>query len=233
LLLVDKEFRSKVLEHVQNPYTLSFWATEYNAYTPSVQASHIMPVLNKIGVFLANDTLRGIMGQTQSISIDTCMNEGKILLCNLSKGEIGDDISTILGSFLTTSIQVAAMRRASVPMYERTPFYLYIDEAHSFLSSSFATMLSEVRKYGIGLFLTHQHLEQLENDAKSAILGNVGTIVCFRLGLADAKVMEKEFFPTFTHEDFVNLPRYHIYIKLLIDGAVSKGFSAITFSNLT
>jgi hypothetical protein len=227
-LLVDTEFRSKVLAHVKNPYILSFWKTEYDLYTPSVQANTISPILNKIGVFLANDTLRGIVGQQESISIEQCLNEGKILLCNLSKGAIGDDISTILGSFLTTTIQTTAMRRASMPAYQRMPYYLYIDEAHSFLSSSFATMLSEVRKYGIGLFLTHQHLDQLENDVRDAILGNVGTIICFRLGLNDAKIMEKEFYPTFDFEDFINLPRYEIYIKLLIDGETRKGFSAIT-----
>jgi len=227
-LLVDGAFRNKVLEHIKNPYIASFWLTEYALYTPSVQASSIQPILNKIGIFLANDTLRGIVGQQQSISIEQCMNENKIVLCNLSKGVIGDDVSTILGSFLTTSIQTTAMRRASLPKHERTPFYLYIDEAHSFLSSSFATMLSEVRKYGIGLFLTHQHLEQLENDVRDAILGNVGTIICFRLGLNDAKVMEKEFYPAFDFEDFINLPRYNIYIKLLIDGATSRGFSAET-----
>jgi hypothetical protein len=227
-LLVDKEFRSKVLLHIRNPYITSFWKTEYDLYTPSVQTSTIMPILNKIGIFLANDTLRGIVGAKESISIEQCMNENKILLCNLSKGIIGDDISTILGSFITTSIQTTAMRRAGKEMKDRNPYYLYIDEAHSFLSSSFATMLSEVRKYGVGLFLTHQHLEQLEDGVRSAILGNVGTIICFRLGLQDAKVMEREFYPTFNHEDFINLPRYNIYIKLLIDGATSKGFSAIT-----
>lgn len=229
-LLVDKDFRSKVLAHVKNPYITTFWNTEYALYTPAVQASAILPILNKIGVFLANDTLRGIVGQQESISIEQCMNKNKILLCNLSKGAIGDDISTILGSFLTTSIQTTAMRRASIQAHERVPFYLYIDEAHSFLSSSFSTMLSEVRKYGIGLFLTHQHFEQLENDVRDAILGNVGTIICFRLGLNDAKVMEKEFYPVFDFEDFINLSRYNIYIKLLIDGETRRGFSAETFN---
>ncbi len=227
-LLVDSAFRFKVLSYTKNPYILSFWRTEYALYTPAVQASTITPILNKIGVFLANDTLRGIVGRQESISIEQCMNENKILLCNLSKGAIGDDISTILGSFLTISIQTTAMRRASLKEHERIPFYLYLDEAHSFLSSSFATMLSEVRKYGIGLFLTHQHLEQLENDVRDAILGNVGTIICFRLGLNDAKVIEKEFYPIFDFEDFINLPRYNIYIKLLIDGETRKGFSAET-----
>lgn len=227
-LLVDKEFRLKVLGHIKNPYIISFWNTEYALYTPAIQASSILPILNKIGVFLANDTLHGIVGEQRSISIEQCMNENKILLCNLSKGAIGDDISTILGSFLTTSIQTTAMRRTSLQAHERIPFYLYIDEAHSFLSSSFATMLSEVRKYSIGLFLTHQHLEQLENDVRDAILGNVGTIICFRLGLNDAKVMEKEFYPAFDFEDFINLPRYNIYIKLLIDGASGRAFSAVS-----
>lgn len=226
-VLVDKDFRKKVLQHTQNHYVLSFWNTEYALYTPNVQASTILPILNKIGVFLANDTLRGIFGQKESISIEQCMNEQKILLCSLAKGIVGEDIASIIGSFLTTTIQVTAMRRASLPPEQRTPFYFYLDEAHSFLSSSLSTMLSEIRKFGVGLFLTHQFMEQLAPDVRRAILGNVGTIICFRLGLDDAKVMEKEFHPVFTYDDFMNLPRFHIYIKLLIDGASSRGFSGI------
>ena len=120
------------------------------------------------------------------------------------------------------------MRRASRALHERNSFYVYIDEAHSFISASFASMLSQVRKFGLGLFLTHQYLEQLEPQTRSAILGNVGTIICFQLGLTDAKVMEREFYPVFTYDDFVSLPKHHIYIKLLIDGTESKGFSAVT-----
>jgi hypothetical protein len=227
-LLVDKTFRAKVLQHTKDPFILSFWNTEYNLYNASTQASTILPILNKIGVLLANDTLRGIFGQADGMSIERCMKENKIVLCNLSKGIIGDDIATILGSFLVTAIQTTAMRRAGVPASERKPFYLFLDEAHSFISATFATILSEVRKYGIGLFLTHQYLDQLEPETRSAILGNVGTVICFRLGLDDAKVMEKEFYPVFTYDDFVSLPKYYIYIKLLIDGTESKGFSAIT-----
>ena len=227
-LLIDKEFRAKVLTHVKDPFLIAFWEKEYNLYTPSTQATTIMPILNKIGVLLANDTLRGIFGQGKSISLEQCMNENKILVCNLSKGSIGEDASTLLGSFLITAIQSAAMRRASIPAHLRKNYYLYIDEAHSFVSASFASMFSEVRKFGVGLFLTHQYLDQLDPDTQSAVLGNVGSIICFRLGLPDAKIMAREFYPVFTYDDFVSLPKYHIYLKLLIDGTESKGFSAVT-----
>ena len=233
-LLLDKAFRSKVLEHVADPFILSFWEREYNLYSTSAQTSTVLPILNKIGVLLASDTLRGIFGQQQSISLEQCMNENKIVLCNLSKGAIGEDVSTVLGSFLMTIIQATAMRRASIAAHQRKPFYVFIDEAHSFVSTTFATMLSQVRKFGVGLFLTHQYLDQLEPETRSAILGNAGTIICFRLGLPDAKVMEREFYPRFAYDDFATLPKYHIYVKLLIDGTESKGFSAITvdsFSN--
>lgn len=227
-LLLDKTFRNLVLNFTDNPHILSFWHNEFDTYSATLRTDAIMPILNKAGVFNANDILRGIVGQQEGISLDTVLNENQILICNLSKGLIGEMVSTLLGSILTTTIQMAAMRRAQIPEDERKPCFLYLDEAHSFMSTSFATMLSEVRKYGLGLFLTHQYLEQLEEDVQSAILGNVGTIICFRLGAADAKAMEQEFYPIFSQDDFVNLPKYHIYIKLLIDGSASKGFSAIT-----
>lgn len=232
-LLIDKAFRMKVLAHIRDSFILSFWEKEYNLYSASTQASTILPIINKIGVLLANDILRGIFGQQRSLSLEQCMNEHKIVLCNLSKGAIGEDVSTVLGSFLITAIQATAMRRARLPTYERKAFYLFIDEAHSFISTSFATMLSQVRKFGVGLFLTHQYLDQLEPETKNAILGNVGTLIIFRVGLADAKVMEREFYPVFTYDDFVTLPKYHIYLKLLIDGTESKGFSAITLSSFS
>ncbi len=228
LLLVDNAFRSTVLQHVTDSFVRSFWEKEYSLYSAGSQATAILPILNKIGVLLANDTLRGIFGQQQSISLEHCMETNKIVLCNLSKGIIGDDVCTVLGSFLMTTMQTTAMRRANKAIHERNSFYVYIDEAHSFISASFASMLSQVRKFGLGLLLTHQYLEQLEPETRSAILGNVGTIICFQLGLTDAKVMEREFYPVFTYDDFVSLPKYHIYIKLLIDGTESKGFSAIT-----
>ncbi len=231
-LLTDLEFRYKVLSHTNNPYILSFWKTEYNLYSSAAQASAILPILNKIGVLLENDILRGIFGQQQSISFEECMNSNKIVLCNLSKGMIGEDVSTVLGSFIITSIQNAAMRRAAIPIDKRQPYYLFIDEAQNFVSTSFASMLPQVRKYGLGLFLTNQHLDQLEADTRNAILGNVGTLISFQVGLNDAKILEKEFYPKFTYDDFISLPRFNIYIKLSIDGQQSKGFSAVTVESL-
>jgi type IV secretory pathway TraG/TraD family ATPase VirD4 len=227
-LLTDKSFRANVLRTIENSYIRSFWETEYDSQSASTQAGVILPILNKIGVLLANDTLRGIFGQPNGISFEQCMNEGKVVLCNLSKGEVGEDVATVLGSFITTAIQNAAMRRASIQESQRKPFYLYIDEAQNFVSTSFATMLPQVRKFGLGLFLANQHLSQLDTETKSAILANFGSLIVFRIGLEDAKVMEREFYPVFTYDDFISLPKYHIYIKLLIDGAESKGFSAVT-----
>jgi type IV secretory pathway TraG/TraD family ATPase VirD4 len=230
-LLVDIEFRFKVLQHVGDPHIVSFWKTEYNLNSNAAQATAILPILNKIGVLLENETLRGIFGAQNSISLEKCMTENKIVLCNLSKGIIGEDAATVLGSFIITNIQNAAMRRAAIEVGNRKSFYLFVDEAHNFISASFASMLSEVRKYGVGLFITHQFLDQLEPDVRSAVLGNVGTIICFRIGLPDAKVMAQEFYPKFSYDDFVSLPKYHIYLKLLIDGGESKGFSATTVDN--
>jgi type IV secretory pathway TraG/TraD family ATPase VirD4 len=169
------------------------------------------------------------VGQQESINIEEIMNKGKILICNLSKGIIGEDVSQILGSLITTTLQTAAMRRANITEEERLPFMVYIDECHSFITTSLASMLSEVRKYKVGLFLTHQYLEQLPEEVRSSILGNIGTIICFRLGTQDAKIMAEEFYPIFKVDYFINLPRFHMYLKLLIDGVGSKGFSGKLF----
>ena len=225
-LLLDHAFRNLVLQYTDNMAILSFWHNEFEKYPATLKAESIMPILNKAGVFSANAILKEIVGQQESISIEEIMNSGKILICNLSKGIIGEDVSQILGSLLTTSIQMAAMRRARLSETERRPFMVYIDECHSFITTSFATMLSEVRKYKIGLFLTHQYLDQLPEEVCNAILGNIGSIICFRLGTADAKVMSEELFPVIKQEDLMNLPRFNMYLKLLIDGIASKAFSA-------
>jgi len=225
-LLLDQPFRNLVLNYTDNAAILSFWRNEFDRYPPTLRADAIMPILNKAGVFAANAVLRDIVGQQEGISVGQIMDKGQILVCNLSKGIIGEDASQILGSLITTAIQTAAMRRAKLPEQERRPFMVFIDECHAFITGSFATMLSEVRKYGVGLFLTHQYLEQLPEEVRGAVLGNVGTIVCFRLGTADAKVMSEEFYPVFKQDDFVSLPRFAIYLRLLIDGTGSRPFSA-------
>jgi hypothetical protein len=227
-LLLDQAYRNLVLHYTDNGAILSFWHNEFDKYTPTFRSEAISPILNKVGVFSANSILKEIVGQQESISIEEIMTDGKILICNLSKGIIGEDVSQILGSLITTSIQTAAMRRAKIQENERVPFMVFIDECHSFITTSFATMLSEVRKYKVALFLTHQYLEQLPEDVRKAILGNIGSIICFRLGTADAKIMAEEFYPTFRIEDFINLPTFNIYVRLLIDGMAGKPFSGQT-----
>lgn len=225
-LLLDQAFRNLVLQYTDNEVIRSFWHNEYDKYSPTFRSEAIMPILNKAGVFNANSILKGIIGQLHGLSIEEVMNRGKILICNLSKGIIGEEASQILGSLLTSGIQTAAMRRAKLTEQDRRPFMVYIDECHSFITTSFASLLSEVRKFKVGLFLTHQYLDQLPEEVQSAILGNVGTIICFRLGTADANVMEEEFCPVFKVNDFLNLPRFHVYLRLLIDGFISTPFSA-------
>lgn len=225
-LLLDSAFRNLVLHYTDEAPILSFWHNEFTNYTASMRAEAISPILNKAGVFNANPTLRRIVGVVDGINMDDIINTSKILVCNLSKGLIGEDISQILGSLVTTSLQMAAMRRAALAPHERTHFYIFIDEMHSFVSGSFVTMLSEVRKYGVGLFMAHQYLEQLPEPLQKAVLGNVGTIIAFRLSAQDAKVMAEEFYPVFLQDDFVSLPRFHFYIRLLIDGMAGRAFSA-------
>ena len=156
------------------------------------------------------------------------MDTKKICIFNLSKGALGETATQLLGSLFIAQFQIASLERFIRPLSARTPFYLYIDEAHSFITKSFADILSESRKYGLSLFLTHQFLDQLPEDTQASILGNVGTLISFRVGSADAKRLAEEFYPTFADSDLIALPRYHIYLKLLIDGATSKPFSART-----
>ncbi|MDZ4667525.1 MAG: type IV secretion system DNA-binding domain-containing protein [bacterium] len=228
-ILTDGFFRKKVLVHIQNPEVLHFWFNEFDKMTSTLKAESISPILNKIGVFIANPLMRNIVGQsTRGLRFQEIMDSGKILIANLSKGQIGEDTSTILGSLLVTNMQLSALYRARIPEHKRKPFYLYVDEVQSFISPSFGEMLSECRKYGLSVFLTNQHLNQLPESLQLSILGNVGTIISFRVGSNDGFVLSKEFYPYFTIEDFINLPRYSIYLKLLIDGTTSKPFSADT-----
>ena len=228
-LLVDKEYRQKTLAYCTQEHIFSFWANEYEKYTPSFRNEIISPILNKVGLFRTSTPLRNIVGQkTNSFRLQKVLDEGKILLVNLSKGEIGEDASTLLGSMLVTSVQLAAMHRARQAEHTRKPFYLYIDECHSFLTLSFVDILAEARKYGLSLFLCHQYIEQLDERVRDAVFGNTGTIISFRVGATDAEYMAKEFYPVFSQDDLVNLPRYAMYLKLMIDGAASQPFSAIT-----
>jgi CxxC-x17-CxxC domain-containing protein len=226
-LLVDKEYRNKVIVKVQDPVVRQFWTEEYTKYGGQFQVEAIAPIQNKVGQFLSTSLIRNVVGQVQSsIDLRKVMDEGKILILNLSKGRIGEDASALFGSMMVTKIQLAAMSRVDVPEEERKDFYLYVDEFQNFATDSFAGILSEARKYHLCLNIAHQYIEQLGEVVRPAVFGNVGTLICFRVGAADAEFLEKEFAPDLVQEDLVNLPKYEYYTKLMIDGVASEPFSA-------
>ncbi|HVW97063.1 MAG TPA: type IV secretion system DNA-binding domain-containing protein [Mucilaginibacter sp.] len=226
-LLTNFAFRGQVLHHIADTGLRNFWFKEFNTMPPAFRAEAIAPVINKIGLFQTHPILRTVFGQqTSSFSVADIMNTKKIFIVNLSKGSLGEDCTQLLGCLLITQFQTAALGRTKQPIEKRTPFYLYIDEMHSFITLSFADILAESRKYGLSLFLAHQYIEQLSDPIRAAIFGNVGTLISFRIGASDAPILEQEFSPVFNREDLVSLPRYAMYIKLLIDGTTSAPFSA-------
>lgn len=228
-LLTDPLFRSKVLGYLIDPSVMKFWINEYDKYPAALKSEAIAPILNKTGLLIASLPLRNIIGQQcRSFNMQEVMDKRKIFICNFSKGEIGEDASALLGAMVLTAIQSSALFRASYEPQKRVPFYLYVDEVHSFITLSFADILAESRKYGLSLFLTHQYIEQLHEKIRSAIFGNVGTLISFRIGATDASYLAKEFHPVFNEDDLINLPRYSMYLKLMIDGTTSRPFSAIT-----
>jgi len=232
-LLVDKEYRQKIIGHVTDPVVKAFWVNEYEQWKDQFRNEAIAPIQNKVGQFLSTALIRNIVGQAKStIDIFELMNSGKIFLVNVSKGRIGEDNSALLGAMIITKIQLAAMERVRVPEEERVDFYLYVDEFQNFATDSFAGILSEARKYRLNLIIAHQYIGQLVNDqstkVRDAVFGNVGTMVIFRVGAGDAEFLEKEFAPEFVPEDLVNLPNHHIYIKLMVDGVTCRPFSSAT-----
>ncbi|MCX6785617.1 MAG: type IV secretion system DNA-binding domain-containing protein [Candidatus Komeilibacteria bacterium] len=228
-LLIDKSFRKKVIDKVTDPIIKGFWVEEYSKYPDRFQAEAIAPIQNKVGRFLSSSMIRNIVGQVKSsIDIRKIMDEKKILLLNLSKGRLGEDNSALLGAMIITKIQLAAMSRVEIPESTRQDFYLYVDEFQNFATESFNNILSEARKYRLNLILAHQYILQLEEKTAAAVFGNVGTIVCFRVGAEDAEFLAKEFAPRFDETDLVNLPKYNVYLKLMIDGMASEPFSATT-----
>ncbi len=228
-MLTNAEFRKQVLYAVPVHSIHEFWQKEFDPLSPQLKNEFISPIVNKVGLFAAHPILRNILGQQKNtIDIAQIMNTKKIFIANLSKGVLGEAGTQLLGSLLVTQFQTASLGRATRPIQTRTPFYLYIDEVHSFITKSFADILSESRKYGLSLFLTHQFIDQLPEDIQKSILGNAGTLISFRIGASDAKLLAQELLPVFDETDLINLPRYSIYLKLMIDGATSKPFSATT-----
>lgn len=228
-ILVDSNFRKKVIAKIQDPVVKAFWVDEFSKYNQQFLTEAISPIQNKVGQFLSSSLIRNIVGQvTSSIDLRKVMDEGKILLLNLSKGRIGEDNSALLGAMMITKLQLAAMSRVDIPEPSRKDFYLYVDEFQNFATESFANILSEARKYRLNLIIAHQYIEQLGEVVKPAVFGNVGTMVVFRVGASDAEELLKEFEPYYTEEHLVNLPKYNFYIKLMIDGVSSVPFSANT-----
>jgi CxxC-x17-CxxC domain-containing protein len=226
-MLSDKNYRKRVVANIKDPVVKAFWEKEFSGYADKFASEAVSPIQNKVGQFLSSSLMRNIIGQVKSsIDIRDIMDKGKILIMNLSKGRIGEDNSALLGAMMITKIQLAAMSRVDVPEAERKDFFLYIDEFQNFSTDSFANILSEARKYRLSLILAHQYVEQLSEKVKPAVFGNVGTMVVFRVGAADAEELVREFTPTFTEEDIVNLPKYEMYLKLMIDGISSSPFSA-------
>lgn len=230
-LLTHKEFREKAISRITHQQVKEFWINEFDKYSIWLRSEAISPILNKMGQFLTSLPLRNIVGQKENtFDLRKTMDEGNILIVNLAKGKIGEDNSCLLGAVMVNKIQLAALSRADVPESERKPFYLYVDEIHNFLTLSFADILSEARKYGLNLILSHQYIDQLDERIRASIFGNIGTLICFRIGAEDAKVLVNEFSPVFDESDLINLENYHIYLKLMIDGKTSQPFSAITLS---
>ncbi|MFH1430242.1 MAG: type IV secretion system DNA-binding domain-containing protein [Candidatus Uhrbacteria bacterium] len=232
-ILVDKEYRRKVISMVQDPVVKSFWVDEYARYPDKFQTEAIAPIQNKVGQFLSSALVRNIVGQTKSkIRIQDIMDNRKVLIMNLAKGGIGEDITALLGAMMVTKVYLAAMERVSIPEADRQDFYLYVDEFQNFATDSFADILSEARKYNLNLTIAHQYVGQLMTDTstrvRDAVFGNVGTLVSFRVGAADAEWLEPEFQPTFLQEDIVNLPKWSVYLRLMINGVASEPFSAGT-----
>ena len=230
-MLTDKNYRQFIVRNIQDDVVKNFWVNEFAGWSEKFDSEAITPLLNKVGQFVSTNMIRNIVGQPKNtFDIRKVMDNQKILLINASKGRIGEDNSALLGAMLITRIQLAAMDRAKIPEEERKDFYLYVDEFQNFATESFASILSEARKYRLNLTIAHQYITQMEEPVRDAVFGNAGTLVTFRVGAADAEYLEKEFAPTFTETDLVNLDKYNAYIKLMIDGITSKSFSMQTIA---
>jgi len=231
-MLTDKNFRKETLGYCRDTVVLQFWNVEFASWNDKFVAEAVAPVLNKVGAFTANPIIRNIIGQPKStFNIRQIMDEGKILIVNLSKGLIGEDNAAILGSFLVTKIQLAAMSRSDIPdVKDRRPFYLYVDEFQNFATDSFATILSEARKYGLNLTVANQYISQMTETVRGAVFGNVGTMISFRVSAEDAQILAQQFEPQFEPGDLLQMHNRHFIINMVIKGEKAPAFSATTLN---
>ncbi len=232
-MLTDVDYRRRIVRKVRDPFVRAFWTDEYEKYDPRFQREAIAPIQNKLGQFLLNPIVRNILGQVRAkVSIPFMMNTGRIFIANLSKGKLGADKAGLLGSLLTTQFQLAAMARVNHPEHERRDFFLFIDEFHNFTTDAFAGILSEARKYRLCLALSHQYVEQVSPVVRSAVFGNVGSLIAFRIGHADAEVLQREFGNTYPAEIFTGLDRFRVVARLAENGQTREAIRAQTFPPL-
>jgi hypothetical protein len=232
-MLAEKEYRRYVVNQMTDPVVKAFWTEEFAKYADRFASEATAAIQNKVGQFVSSTLVRNIIGQPKStLDMRQIMDEGKILLVNISKGRIGEDASRLLGALIITKIQLAAMSRVDMPERERKDFVLIVDEFQNFATASFANILSEARKYHLSLVVAHQYVAQMDEGVRDAVFGNVGTIVSFRVGAEDAELLEKELAPEFMATDIVNLGKRQIYLKLMIDGVASRAFSAMTMDTI-
>jgi hypothetical protein len=231
-MLTDKKFRVETLSYCKDTVVLNFWKVEFASWNDKLASEAIAPVLNKVGAFTANPIIRNIIGQPKStFNIRQIMDEGKILIVNLSKGLIGEDNASILGSFFVTKIQLAAMSRSDIPdIKDRRPFYLYVDEFQNFATDSFATILSEARKYGLYLTVANQYISQMNEAVRDAVFGNVGTIISFRASADDASILARQFAPQFEADDLLQMHNRHFIVNMVVNGEKAPAFSATTLT---
>lgn len=227
-LLVDPIYREKVVEQVKDPVVKSFWKDEFANMSDKLRTEAVSPIQNKVGQFLSSPIIRNILGQVKSsIDIRFAMDSSKIFIVNLSKGKIGEDNSSLLGSMLITKFQLDAMSRADTEAEDRKDFYLYVDEFQNFATDSFATILSEARKYKLNLVMANQYVEQMEEEVMYAVFGNVGTLITFQVGFDDAEYFSKQFGEVVTPADIISMPKFTAYMRLLVDNMPTKVFSAV------
>ena len=228
-LYVDADFRREVVAQISDPQVEIFWRREYPRMNYRTAFDGVAPIANKLGALLASPALRRTLCEpAEPLRFRKIMDEGQILIINLAKGRLGSDNANVLGGLIVSSLMNAAFSRHDVPETERRPFFLSIDEFHNFTTEAFAGVLPEARKYGLSLTLAHQHALQLDSAVSEAILGNVGSIISFRLGAIDAPLFCRQF-GELEPKNFVHLPNYHAWVQLLIDGSKSKPFSAMTW----
>jgi hypothetical protein len=233
-MLAEKDYRRQVVDHVSDPEVKAFWTQEFAKYNDKYAQEATAAIQNKIGQFVSNSLIRNIVGQTKtSFNMRQAMDQRKIILVDISKGRIGEDASRLLGAMLITKIQLGAMSRVDIPRHERADFTLIVDEFQNFATASFASILSEARKFNLSLIVAHQYVKQLDEAVSDAVFGNVGTMITFRVGAEDAELLEKEFMPEFEATDIVNLGFRQMYLKLMIDGVTSHAFSAMTMDTIT